>query len=142
MHVSEILKEKGRAVETVTATVNLAEVVKALAVKRIGAAVVVDKDGRLQGIISERDIIRAISQSGPDALAFRVSEVMTRDVVTCFEADTIDELMAVMTNGRFRHLPVVEDGTLVGIVSIGDVVKYRVAEVELEASAMREYIAT
>ena len=99
------------------------------------------RGGELAGIISERDIIRALSETGPDCLTQPVSETMTRQVVTCQETDTLDELMAMMTARRFRHLPVVTDGGLVGIISIGDVVKHHVAEIEMEATAMREYIA-
>ena len=96
----------------------------------------------MAGIISERDIVRSLSTRGPDCLWRPVSESMTREVVTCEETDTIDELMAMMTARRFRHLPVVTDGALVGIISIGDVVKHHVAEVEMEASALRSYIVT
>ncbi len=142
MHVAEILKEKGRAVETAEASALLADIVRKLADRRIGAIVVTDQDGHINGIVSERDVIRAIGIHGASALKLSAGETMTRDVVTCREADTIDQLMAVMTNRRFRHLPVMEDDVLVGIVSIGDVVKYRVAEVELEAMAMRDYIAS
>jgi CBS domain-containing protein len=141
MHVAGILKEKGRAVETVTAAVTLSEVAKRLASHRIGAVVVRGSHGEVAGIVSERDIVRALASHGAETLAWPVSKVMTRAVVTARESDTIDQLMSRMTEGRFRHLPVVEGGELVGIVSIGDVVKHRVAEVELEASAMRDYIS-
>lgn len=140
MHVAAILKLKGRDVETIGTDASVMDVARRLAGRRIGAVVVVGKDDELAGIISERDIMRVIGTHGIGALEWSVGEVMTRDVVTCREADSIDELMAMMTSRRFRHLPVVEDGALVGIVSIGDVVKHRVAEVELEASAMRDYI--
>ena len=141
MHVAAILKEKGRAVETVAAEVTLGEIVKRLAARRIGAVIVEGTRGEVRGIVSERDIVRVLAEHGPEVLAWPASKVMTRNVVTARESDTIDELMSRMTEGRFRHLPVVEDGRLVGIVSIGDVVKHRVAEVELEASAMRDYIS-
>ena len=95
----------------------------------------------MQGIISERDIIRVLAQSGPAALTGTVSAVMTRNVVSCGEGDTLAQLMTAMTTGRFRHLPVTKDGALVGIVSIGDVVKYHLSEVEMEANAMKDYIA-
>jgi CBS domain-containing protein len=140
MHVAAILKEKGRAVETVTASATLADVIGRLAARRIGAVVVQGAHEPVAGIVSERDIVMAVAQHGARALEMAVRDVMTRDVTTCVETDTIDELMSRMTQGRFRHLPVVEAGKLVGIVSIGDVVKHRVAEVELEASAMRDYI--
>lgn len=141
MHVAAILKDKGRAVETVGAGVTLAEIVSRLTHRRIGAVIVEGARGEVAGIVSERDIVRALAEGGAAALAWSASKVMTRNVVTARETDTIDELMSRMTEGRFRHLPVVEGGKLVGIVSIGDVVKHRVAEVELEASAMRDYIS-
>lgn len=140
MNVASILRQKGRAVTTASPAMTLLEVANKLAAKRIGAIVVVGARGEVAGIISERDIIRALSQSGADCLTQPVSEMMTRQVVTCHEAETLDELMAMMTARRFRHLPVVTDGALVGIISIGDVVKHHVAEVEMEATAMREYI--
>jgi CBS domain-containing protein len=140
MNVAAILRQKGRAVTTVSPATTLLEVAHKLAAKRIGAIVVVGVRGEVSGIISERDIIRVLAGTGPACLTRPVSEVMTRDVVTCQEADTLDELMAMMTARRFRHLPVVTDGALVGIISIGDVVKHHVAEVEMEATAMREYI--
>lgn len=141
MNVAAILRQKGRAVTTAPPTTTLLEVAKRLALKRIGAIVVVDGLGDLVGIISERDIIRALSETGPDCLTQPVADIMTRQVVTCQETDTLDELMAMMTARRFRHLPVVTDGALVGIISIGDVVKHHVAEIEMEATAMRDYIA-
>jgi CBS domain-containing protein len=141
MNVAAILKHKGRAVTTASPSATLLEVANRLAAKRIGAIVVVGPRGEVAGIISERDIIRALSDNGPGCLAQPVSERMTREVVTCQETDTLDELMAMMTARRFRHLPVVTDDALVGIISIGDVVKHHVAEVEMEATAMREYIA-
>jgi CBS domain-containing protein len=118
----------------------LLDVVGKLAAKRIGAIVIVGARGEVSGIISERDIIRALSTGGATCLKEPVAQTMTRQVVTCQETDTLDELMAMMTARRFRHLPVVTDGALVGIVSIGDVVKHHVAEVEMEATAMRDYI--
>jgi CBS domain-containing protein len=142
MHVAAILKVKGRAVETVAATATLGEVVRRLAAKRIGAVVVTGPGIAVAGIVSERDVVRVLAQHGPEVLDWPAADVMTRSVVTCVESDTIDELMARMTEGRFRHLPVVENDRLLGLVSIGDVVKHRVAEIEMEASAMRDYIAT
>ena len=141
MNVVTILKQKGRAVSTVPPTMTLLEVAKRLAQRRIGALVVVGARGDIEGIVSERDIIRALSETGADCLQRPVAEAMTRQVVTCQETDTLDELMAMMTQRRFRHLPVVTDGDLVGIISIGDVVKHHVAEIEMEATAMRAYIA-
>jgi CBS domain-containing protein len=141
MNVAAILKQKGRAVTTTGPNTSLLDVVKKLAAKRIGAIVIVGSKGEVAGIISERDVIRVLAEMGPQCLTRPVSEAMTQQVVTCQETDTLDELMAMMTARRFRHLPVVTDGALVGIVSIGDVVKHHVAEVEMEATAMREYIA-
>jgi CBS domain-containing protein len=120
--------------------VTLLDVANKLAAKRIGAIVVVGARGDVAGIISERDIIRALSEAGTECLTRPVSETMTRQVVVCQETDTLDELMAMMTAKRFRHLPVVTDKALVGIISIGDVVKHHVAEVKMEATAMRDYI--
>jgi CBS domain-containing protein len=141
MNVAAILKHKGRAVITAGAHTTLMEVAATLAAKRIGAIVIVATRGTVAGIVSERDIIRALAAHGPDCLSQPVSQVMTKQVVTCQETDTLDELMAMMTARRFRHLPVVTSNALVGIISIGDVVKHHIAEVEMEATAMRDYIA-
>lgn len=141
MNVNAILKHKGRDVETVSPHATLMQVADALAKRKIGAVVVVDESRKVQGIISERDIIRVLAKSGAQVLSSPVSSVMTKTVITCSEADTLDQLMSAMTAGRFRHLPVTRDGALAGIVSIGDVVKYHLAEIEMEASAMKEYIA-
>jgi CBS domain-containing protein len=141
MNVAAILKQKGRAVTTAIPTATVLDVVGKLAAKRIGSVVIVGTGGEVAGIVSERDIIRSLAARGAQCLAQPVSEIMTKQVVTCQETDTLDELMAMMTARRFRHLPVVTDGALVGIVSIGDVVKHHVAEVEMEATAMRDYIA-
>ena len=140
MNVAAILRQKGRAVTTVSPSVTLLDVANKLAAKRIGAIVVVGARGDVVGIISERDIIRELSEAGTECLTRPVSETMTRQVVVCQETDTLDELMAMMTAKRFRHLPVVTDKALVGIISIGDVVKHHVAEVKMEATAMRDYI--
>ena len=140
MNVAAILNAKGRNVVTAKPTATLEEVARKLAAKRIGAIVVVGAAGAIDGIISERDVIRMVGERGQACLGDPVSSCMTRSVVTCDVADTLDELMSRMTTGRFRHLPVVEDGNLVGIVSIGDVVKHHIAEVEMEASALRGYI--
>jgi CBS domain-containing protein len=140
MNVAVILRQKGRAVTTASPTTTLLEVAKKLAAKRIGAIVIVGAKGQVVGIISERDIIRCLSVLGPDCLTQPVSESMSRNVISCQEDDTLDELMASITERRFRHLPVMTNGSLVGIISIGDVVKHHVAEVTLEATAMREYI--
>lgn len=142
MNVATILKEKGHDVFTAASSDPLMTIAEALARKRIGCIVIVDKKERVAGIVSERDVVRLIADRGGEALADPVSECMTKKVITCEATDSIDKLMSEMTKGRFRHLPVVEDGRLVGLVSIGDVVKQRIAEAEMEAAAMREYIAT
>lgn len=140
MSVAAILKQKGRAVTTARPTMTLMEVANMLAAKRIGAIVIVGARGEVAGIMSERDIIRALSVVGPDCLTQPVSQSMTKNVVTCQETDTLGELMAMMTARRFRHLPVMADEGLVGIISIGDMVKHHVAELKMEATAMRGYI--
>lgn len=142
MSVEGILAKKGREVVTVAAGRTLAEAVDTLNRHRIGAAVVVDESGGILGIVSERDVLRAVADDGGRALEGTVSGYMTTDVVTCSPGTGIDEVMVVMTNGKFRHLPVVENGRLGGIVSIGDLVKHRLAEVEAEHKALRDYIAT
>lgn len=139
MNVTAILKSKGRNVVLATPATTLEEIAGKLAAHRIGA-IVVTEAGKVHGIISERDIIKAIAERGVGCMLEPVSRSMTRSVQTCDADDTLDELMAKMTTGRFRHLPVLEDGKLAGIVSIGDVVKHHIAEVEMEASALREYI--
>jgi CBS domain-containing protein len=142
MSVESILAEKGRDVVTVEPNQALADVARTLNSHRIGAAIVANDSGGVMGIISERDIVRAVADSGTDALAEPVSRRMTADVVTCTSRTGIDELMGLMTKGKFRHVPVVEGGRLSGIVSIGDVVKHRLAEIETEHKALRDYIAT
>jgi CBS domain-containing protein len=141
MNVIAILKDKGREVETIAADATLISAAEVLGRRRIGAVVVCDSERRVQGIISERDIIRVLAKSGAQVLSSPVSSVMTRNVISCSESDTLAQLMSAMTSGRFRHLPVTKDSKLVGIVSIGDVVKYHISEVEMEATAMKDYIA-
>jgi CBS domain-containing protein len=142
MTVKAILSHKGGDVFTIDPTVTLSVAVKTLAEHRIGALVVTSPDKQVAGILSERDIVRALAQRGPGALEDAVGQVMTRKVVTCTESDTVAELMERMTAGKFRHLPVVESGRLVGLVSIGDVVKHRLGEMEHESNALKEYILT
>jgi CBS domain-containing protein len=141
MTVARIINDKGRNVVTTSGDVSLADVVAMLADKRIGAVVVVEGP-ELRGIISERDVVRALARYGADALGKTAVEFMTAKVVTCRPEDTVHAVMQKMTSGRFRHLPVIEGGRLVGIVSIGDVVKRRIEDVEKEADQIREYIAT
>jgi CBS domain-containing protein len=142
MNVASILKAKGRAVTTARPDATVLDVASKLAAKKIGAIVVVGDQGHVVGIVSERDVIRSIAERGATALERPVSEIMTRNVITCHETSSVEELMSIMTQGRFRHLPVLDDGALVGIISIGDVVKNHVAEVQMEVSAMRGYLAT
>ncbi len=142
MNVAAILKAKGRAVATARPDSTVLDIVQKLNAKKIGAIVVVGDSGQVAGIISERDVIRIVAERGISALQVPVSEVMTRAVVSCKESSALDELMEIMTRGRFRHLPVIDEGALVGIISIGDVVKHHVAEVEMEVSAMKNYLAT
>jgi CBS domain-containing protein len=140
MQVRHILHEKGREVVTIGSDATLSETADLLARRHIGAVVVTDRGGGLSGILSERDIVRAIAQHGAAALAQSVAGHMTLSVSICSEATTVDDLMETMTRGRFRHIPVVEDGRLCGIISIGDVVKTRIAETVREAESLREYI--
>jgi CBS domain-containing protein len=140
MIVKNILVGKRGNVVTIEPTADLTAAVKLLAERRIGAVVIVDADHRIIGILSERDIVRVLAEHGPTVLNEPVGQVMTRDVKTCFEDDTIESLMDRMTTGKFRHIPVVEQGKLIGIVSIGDVVKNRIEEIEHESAALRDYI--
>jgi CBS domain-containing protein len=142
MTVKAVLSRKGTDVTTIEPTATLAVAIKVLADRRIGAIVVTGAEGRIVGIISERDIVRAMAQHSAEALTRPVSEMMTRNVVTCSERDTIAELMEKMTQGKFRHIPVVEQGKLAGIVSIGDIVKRRVEELEHDGEALQDYIRT
>ena len=142
MSVEHILGQKGRDVVTVSPERTVGDVAAMLSQHRIGAIVVTDDGGRVLGIVSERDVVRAVATGGGAALDQAVQEQMTRRVVTCGPATGIDEIMGLMTDGKFRHVPVVDGGKLGGIVSIGDVVKHRLAEVESEHQAMRDYIAT
>ena len=141
MTVKAILSRKGRDVLTIAPTASSLEAVKLLA-GGIGAVIVTGPDDRVAGILSERDIVRTLAARGPAALDDNVAAVMTRKVTTCTEADTIAAVMERMTAGKFRHMPVVDQGKLAGVISIGDVVKYRVEEIEGETEALREYIAT
>jgi CBS domain-containing protein len=141
MTVRAILDSKGHQVLNVGPDDKLAAAIKILGEKRIGAVVVM-KDGRIEGILSERDIVRVLSERGASVLEEPVSVVMTRKVVSCREKDTVAGIMEMMTLGKFRHLPVVEDGRVVGLISIGDIVKHRVQEYEREQEALREYIKT
>ena len=140
MIVKNILAGKGGNVITINPTADVIAAAKLMAERGIGAVVVLGADHRIVGILSERDIVQALAEHGLAVLSEPVSQVMTREVKTCSEDDTIGDLMARMTVGRFRHLPVVQQGRLIGIVSIGDVVKSRVEEIDQEAKTLREYI--
>ena len=140
MLVKHVLGEKGREVIGISADATLSEAARLLARKRIGAIVVRDASGALAGILSERDVVRAVAEESVSALARPVSAYMTRAVATCNELDSIQDLMEMMTIGRFRHVPVVENDEVTGMISIGDVVKTRIAETVQEAASLREYI--
>jgi len=140
MNVRAILSRKGTDVATVAPTATLAEAVERLARKHIGAVVVTDNADQVVGILSERDIVRAAASNPASLLATPVSEVMTRKVVTCEDSDTITSIMEVMTGGKFRHVPVLADGRLAGIISIRDVVDFRLEQMERESESLRDYI--
>ncbi len=142
MTVKTILATKGNDVLSIEPTASLEAAVAMLAKHRVGALLVLGPDRRVIGILSERDIVRVLAERGAGVLSEPLAGVMTRKVVTCNQSDTVGALMERMTTGKFRHLPVVEQDQLVGIVSIGDVVKLRVHEMEQEASALRDYIQT
>ncbi|HAQ35497.1 MAG: inosine-5-monophosphate dehydrogenase [Maricaulis sp.] len=142
MNVAAILEEKGRDVVTLKADATLSEAASRLDHHGIGAVVIVANDGAIAGVLSERDIVRQVARQGAAALVETVAGCMTRDVVTAKPADTLEAVMASMTDRRIRHLPVVENGQLSGIVSIGDVVKRRIDMTEAEAEAMKAYIAS
>lgn len=141
MTVRSILNTKGHHIVSVEPDAKLAAAIRVLGEKKIGAVLVMNQT-RLEGILSERDIVRVLGERGASALEAPVSEVMTRKVVTCKETDTVAELMEMMTTGKFRHLPVIDSGKVVGLISIGDVVKRRVQEYESEQEALRDYIKT
>jgi len=142
MTVKAIMSRKGSDVVTIDPAATLSHAVTMLAEHRIGAIVITGADKQIVGILSERDIVRALASRGPTSLDEPVGQVMTRKVVTCTETETVGAIMELMTDGKFRHLPVVERGRLAGIISIGDVVKYRLSEMEHESNALREYILT
>ena len=140
MRVDGVLQGKGSEVATIGPEQTLLSAVAELGRRRIGALVVVTADGSVAGILSERDIVAAISRDGAAVLERAVRDVMTANVITCSPTDTMEQLMSAMTEQHIRHLPVLRDGALIGIVSIGDVVKRRVAEIQDEATALGDYI--
>ena len=141
MNVETILRDKGDWVATIRPNATIAAAIDMLNREGVGALVVSQDGGGVAGVLSERDIVRALGRHGEDLLSRAVEEIMTRDVITCEPGDTVGELMSEMTNRRIRHLPVVVEGKLRGIVSIGDVIKNRLDEVEFEASSLRSFIA-
>ncbi len=142
MLVKQIFKLKDDRIITVQPGDTVATAAEILKRENIGALMVSGPNGELAGILSERDIVRAMPEHGPDLFALTVEQLMTRDVITCSSEDRVHDLMKKMTAGRFRHMPVVEGGTLVGIISIGDLVKSRLEELETETSQLRDYIAS
>ena len=140
MFVSDILAQKGGLVFTVTPGTSIAQLSQQLSTRRIGSVLVLDGEGSVAGIVSERDLVRAIASHGAKAMELEARQVMTREVVTCDPDDSIGQVMRTMTSGRFRHLPVVRHGELLGLVSIGDVVKARLEETKHETEALKAYI--
>jgi CBS domain-containing protein len=141
MTVRAILDSKGHHIVSVDPDIKLSEAVKILSERRIGAVLVI-KNQRIEGILSERDVVRVLGARGASALDEPVGDIMTRKVVSCREVDTVAAIMERMTSGKFRHLPVIEGERIVGLISIGDVVKWRVMEFEREQEALRDYIKT
>jgi CBS domain-containing protein len=142
MNVKTILAVKGSDIVGIEPNADLSAAARLLSQHRIGAIVIRGAGGRIAGILSERDIVRALAEHGSNALSLQVAKVMTRNVTTCGEEDSIASLMEKMTAGKFRHVPVVSGTELVGLVSIGDVVKQRVGEIEKESEQLRDYIRT
>ncbi len=140
MFVSDILSRKGGLVHTVTPGTSVGQISQQLSTRRIGSVLVLDVESALAGIVSERDLVRAFASHGAAAMELEARSIMTREVVTCDPDDSIDHVMQQMTRGRFRHLPVVRHGELLGLVSIGDVVKARLEEAHHETEALRAYI--
>ena len=140
MFVSDILAQKGGLVFTVTPGTSIAQLSQQLSIRRIGSVLVLDGEGSVAGIVSERDLVRALASHGAKAMELEARQVMTREVVTCDPDDSIDQVMQTMTQGRFRHLPVVRHGELLGLVSIGDVVKARLEETKHETESLKAYI--
>ncbi|EFL89219.1 CBS domain-containing protein [Ahrensia sp. R2A130] len=140
MTVAMMLDAKGHNTVTISQSETLADAATILADRRIGAILAVDENGKMTGILSERDIIKFLAKDGAAALEKQISACMTRNVVTCQRRDTIDAVRTMMGEGRFRHVPVMEDGELAGIISVSDVVKHRMAQVSREAEELKRYI--
>lgn len=141
MHVAAVLKRKGNRIVSAAPADTVAAIAQLLTEHRIGAVLVIEEDGRPVGILSERDIVRAIARDGVDALPRPASDLMTRELITGRPTDTVADLMAVMTDRRIRHIPILEDGRIVGVISIGDVVKARIDDAELEVESLRGFVA-
>ncbi len=142
MQVRHILQEKGRNVIAIAPSATMRDAAQLLSDKRVGAVIVKGASGALSGILSERDLVRAMAAKGAGMLEQEVAVYMTKSVATCGESDTVEELMEMMTRGRFRHVPVMDENSSVcGLISIGDVVKTRIAETVNEANSLREYIS-
>ena len=137
MRIERVISNKGGEVLTIAPDASVGDAATLLSEKRIGAVVVCAPGQPPEGILSERDIVREIGRSGPGCLEQSVADLMTREIRTCSKSDALDDVLAVMTEGRFRHMPVVEDGQMVGIVSIGDVVKSRLGELSMERDALQ-----
>jgi CBS domain-containing protein len=140
MSVASILSGKGKDILTVTVDQPIGEASRILSENKVGALVVVENDTTVVGILSERDIVRGLSSAGASVLSQRVDSLMTAEVESCTRSETVDNVMRKMTEGRFRHMPVVESGKLVGVISIGDVVKHKIKELRHEADALRDYV--
>lgn len=141
MRIADVLSTKGADVATVPPETGLPDLIEVLATRRIGAVVVTAPDGQVAGIVSERDVVRRLHALGADLVTATVADIMTADVQTCGRADAIDAVLQVMTAGRFRHIPVIDEGALVGIVSIGDLVKHRIGELQVERDHLEAYIS-
>ena len=141
MTIAGILKHKGHHVTTVEPAMTIAEVVQVLTSKRIGAVLVLDTGGQLLGVLSERDIVCKLAEHGARTLEMTAAQLMTTEVTTASPQTTVDQAMGMMTDGRFRHIPVVEGGHLAGLVSIGDVVKAKITDAEQEVDSLRAYVA-
>ncbi len=142
MLIAHVLRDKGSDVHTIPSAITLEDAARELDAKKVGAIVVIGEEGEVAGVLSERDIVREVARRGVSALSNPVSSAMTRSIITAALAETVDDGLARMTDRRVRHLPVVEDGRLVGIVSIGDLVKHRIAAAEAVVAAMEAYITT
>jgi CBS domain-containing protein len=141
MMIAGILKHKGHSVTSIVPGTTIAEAVQVLASRRIGAVLIIDAADQLLGILSERDIVAKLAEHGHRTLEMTAAELMTSEVQTATPRTTVDEVMGIMTAGRFRHIPVVDEGRLVGLVSIGDVVKAKITDAELEVDSLRAYVA-